>query len=244
MSRLIKTNFTSIPNSLFTAGVSAKSVGLYAYFASRPDDWIFYVAEVASHFKDGTDSVRSGIKELEESGYLLRSKNKAQDGTFKYDYYLFTAPLGINPYVDESTVDESNTTNTDLTTIKKEKATTGVVADVVADVPGKFTPADDAYVTAMFLDETIKSWNTTYKVKTKAEIQTWCEDFDKITRIDNITAIRQRCFIAAIHEDEGDGKGFSWRVNICSASKFRKRYNEGKLVGYEPRAKEIYEANK
>lgn len=41
---------------------------------------------------DGKDSTRSGIRELEESGYLTREKVRNEDGTFEIIYTLFESP--------------------------------------------------------------------------------------------------------------------------------------------------------
>jgi hypothetical protein len=75
-------------------------------------------------------------------------------------------------------------------------------------------------------------------------MQQWCNEFEKMKRLEKVPPIRQRCFIAAIHEYAGDGKSFCWRKNILSAKKFRAQYNNGQLNDFENRAREIYEANK
>lgn len=97
MGKLInktQNNFTQITNNLVNdTRLSLKSKGLYLYLASKPDDWDFYISEIASKNKDGKEAVRAGLKELERNGYLVRHQKRKSDGTYNYDYELFIEPL-------------------------------------------------------------------------------------------------------------------------------------------------------
>ena len=63
---------------------------------SKPDDWQFYISEIATHFKDGESAVSSAMKELMELGYLKRTQNR-KDGKFStYDYVLQEIPKPKN----------------------------------------------------------------------------------------------------------------------------------------------------
>lgn len=87
-------NFTQISNTLVNdTRLSLKAKGLYLYLASKPDSWDFYIAEIASKNDDGEESVKSGLKELEKNGYLIRHQRRKADGKFTYDYELFVEPL-------------------------------------------------------------------------------------------------------------------------------------------------------
>lgn len=59
-----------------------KAKGIFQYLWSRPDDWVYYQEEVATHAADGVKSLRSGLKELEKYGYLKRSRVR-ENGKFK-----------------------------------------------------------------------------------------------------------------------------------------------------------------
>ena len=78
MTRIIKeyTNkFTIISNSeVQDKRLSWKARGIFSYLWSMPDDWDFYEVEIAKHAPDGRDSLRSGLTELEEYGYLKRER--------------------------------------------------------------------------------------------------------------------------------------------------------------------------
>lgn len=66
-------NYSVVNNAgLRDERLSWKAKGILAYILTLPDDWVFYREELATHAKDGLDSLRSGMKELKEYGYLLR----------------------------------------------------------------------------------------------------------------------------------------------------------------------------
>lgn len=97
MSKLIKNrdgNFTHIKNDIFDSGLSAKAIGLFCYLWHLPDNWHFYVEEIATHFKDGKDSIQTGLKELQQAGFLTRVQSKDDTtGKFKrFDWKLNEAP--------------------------------------------------------------------------------------------------------------------------------------------------------
>lgn len=66
-------NYSVVNNTgLRDERLSWKAKGILAYILTLPDDWVFYREELATHAKDGLDSLRSGMKELKEYGYLQR----------------------------------------------------------------------------------------------------------------------------------------------------------------------------
>lgn len=89
--------FTIIDNDVINDDrMHLKALGLFAYMWSKPDDWQFYVSEIASHFKDGESAVSSAMKELMTLGYLKRTQNR-KDGRFSnYDYVLRELPKREN----------------------------------------------------------------------------------------------------------------------------------------------------
>lgn len=89
--------FTIIDNDIINdPRMHLKALGLFAYMWSKPDDWQFYISEIATHFKDGESAVSSAMKELMELGYLKRTQNR-KDGKFStYDYVLQEIPKTEN----------------------------------------------------------------------------------------------------------------------------------------------------
>ena len=52
--------------------LSWKARGIFTYLWSQSESWEFNEVEVAKHSTDGRDSLRTGLKELEDAGYLDR----------------------------------------------------------------------------------------------------------------------------------------------------------------------------
>jgi hypothetical protein len=95
--------FGAVPNDLLNdPEISFKAKGLYAYLNSKPDNWDFSIEGIASQVKDGVDSVRTGIHELEKSGYLKRVKHQNDKGFWDVDYMLFECPTDEESYLGKS----------------------------------------------------------------------------------------------------------------------------------------------
>ena len=94
-----KTNFTIIGNAgLKDKRLSLKAKGLLAYMLSLPDDWVFYETELMDHSKDGRDAIRSALKELEKSGYLIRHQKREDNGKFgQKEWSVWDEPTTENP---------------------------------------------------------------------------------------------------------------------------------------------------
>lgn len=83
VTNLGKHGFTIINNDAINdSKLSWRAKGILVYMRSRPDDWQFYSSEVAKHSTDGIKSLLSGLKELEDCGYLKRLQGKSKDGRF------------------------------------------------------------------------------------------------------------------------------------------------------------------
>lgn len=91
------TNFTMISNvGLKDERLSLKATGLLAYMLSLPDDWVFYESELSKRKKDGKQSVRSGLKELQDAGYLIKSQTRTEGGKFgSVDWELHDEPINV-----------------------------------------------------------------------------------------------------------------------------------------------------
>lgn len=92
--------YTVLNNGIFRdENLSAKSLGILAKMLSLPDNWEFSETGLCSIFKkDGRDSIRSGLKELEESGYLVRSRVRDEIGKLtSADWTISDQPMLGNP---------------------------------------------------------------------------------------------------------------------------------------------------
>lgn len=95
--------FGAVPNDLLNnPDISFKAKGLYAYLNSKPDNWDFSVEGIAAQVKEGIDSVRAGIQELEKFGYLKRVKHQDEKGHWDVDYMLFEVAFENEAYLGKS----------------------------------------------------------------------------------------------------------------------------------------------
>lgn len=60
--------------------LSWRAKGLHTYLVSRPDGWVFRVEDLKKRGRDGRDAVYSGLRELEEAGYLRREQPRGEGG--------------------------------------------------------------------------------------------------------------------------------------------------------------------
>ena len=114
MSKLfIKDRFATTPNALlYNSNISLRAKGLFAYIQGKPDKWNFSAERIALECKEGLQSVRSALRELETFGYLQRVKSQNEKGHWEWDYILHSAPS--NP-ADENRPTETHTTENHTT---------------------------------------------------------------------------------------------------------------------------------
>ncbi|HCT0584933.1 TPA: phage protein, partial [Staphylococcus pseudintermedius] len=61
-----------------------------------PDDWQIYETELEQHSTDGLSGLKSGIKELEEIGYIQRNRKRDESGRLNgYEYLVYEQPHHI-----------------------------------------------------------------------------------------------------------------------------------------------------
>lgn len=80
--RIEKTrDYTVMSNHhLRDAGLSLKSKGLLSMMLSLPEDWNYTTRGLAKICKEGTDSIGSALKELEQAGYIVRNRLRDSKG--------------------------------------------------------------------------------------------------------------------------------------------------------------------
>lgn len=81
----------SIPPSLASdPNVSLKAKGLYAAIASKPAGWSYCEDELIACSRDSRHSVRAGLKELLERGWLEKWSVRANGQFGRTDFRLHT----------------------------------------------------------------------------------------------------------------------------------------------------------
>lgn len=117
-----KNRFTTLSNTVIEdERLSWKARGIFQYLYSKSNDWQFYETEVAKHSeKDGRDSLRSGIEELESYGYLKRKRVRNSQGQVTTsdwviaDEPMLDFPTQAEPTQEKPTQDNPTLPNTDL----------------------------------------------------------------------------------------------------------------------------------
>ena len=93
--RVIKNrNFTTMSNyHLRDTRLSLKAKGLLSVILSLPEDWDYSVHGLSYICKEGTDAIRQAIWELEQAGYIFRSRNRNEKGQLKNaEYEIYEEP--------------------------------------------------------------------------------------------------------------------------------------------------------
>jgi hypothetical protein len=116
-------HFTQIANGLFrTAELSYKAKGLFGLLSTHREGWRMTVTDIARRGRDGESAVKSGLKELEKLGFLVRERERGEDGTLGAAAYFITdlpalqnsrsQPESGFPPVDDPTLADRSTKNT------------------------------------------------------------------------------------------------------------------------------------
>ncbi|MGW5250433.1 hypothetical protein ACWEQN_43115 [Streptomyces sp. NPDC004129] len=106
--------FTQIANGLFRdSRLSFKAKGLFGLISTHRDGWRMTVTDLARRGWDGEAAVKSGLRELEQHGFLLRERERHPDGTLGAAAYVITdlpslhnsrpEPMSGFPPVDDPT---------------------------------------------------------------------------------------------------------------------------------------------
>ena len=95
-------NYTTMNNHHFrNRELSLKAKGVMSLMLSLPDDWDYTIKGLATLSKDGVDSVRSALKELEEQGYLTMKRVRNEQGYLtSSEYVLKEIPNSENPILE------------------------------------------------------------------------------------------------------------------------------------------------
>ncbi|MDX3425811.1 hypothetical protein [Streptomyces sp. ME02-6985-2c] len=139
--------FTQIANTLFRDGrLSFKAKGLFGLLSTHQEGWRMTVAGLARHGCEGEAAVKSGLKELERHGFLVRERERGPDGTLGAAVYFITdlpalqnhrsQPKSGYPPVDEPTLAHRPTKKTISKKTNKQKTRPLRPCDRAASAPG------------------------------------------------------------------------------------------------------------
>jgi hypothetical protein len=119
-------DYTVISNTHFKEReMSLKAKGLLSMMLSLPDDWDYSIAGLVVLSKDGKDSVMNALGELEQFGYLKRTRTTNEKGQFSgYDYDIYEKPYKeepqeVKPYAEKPNTDNPPQLNTNISNTKE-----------------------------------------------------------------------------------------------------------------------------
>lgn len=87
-------DYTVVSNNIFKdRTLSAKAKGILVEMLSLPEDWDYTLKGLTYLFSDGLDSIRKGIQELEEHGYVVRQRMRDEKGRLGgTEYVIYETP--------------------------------------------------------------------------------------------------------------------------------------------------------
>lgn len=89
-------DYTVISNRLFREkGMSLKAKGLLALMLSLPDTWDYSISGLVAICKENESSIKTGLNELKEFGYLeiiKQDPSETKSGRIEYVYNIYESP--------------------------------------------------------------------------------------------------------------------------------------------------------
>ena len=120
--RIEKTNnYTVMSNHhLKDIKLSYRAKGLLSFMLSLPDDWDYSVSGLAKVSKESIKAIRSTLKELEDMGYLVRTRIQLDNGRFDYEYAIYETPYTQKGHAVDGYTLEDTQINTKEINIKEQ----------------------------------------------------------------------------------------------------------------------------
>lgn len=259
-------SFTQIDNRMITDNtITAKAKGILLYLLSKPNEWKVYEVDIVNNMRDGKDSVRSGLKELIEVGYIHRERMHDERGRFAGYSYIVYEYKAENPHftVSGDTVNgksengesengktvngepaPSNTklTNTELSNTKNNNTEKENIVDDKSPTPaplktGKriFEEHEQPLVLAKYLHELIKRNNPYAK---EPNFQEWGNHIRLMHEVDGIEySVIQNC-ISWCQNDS------FWYKNILSTKKLREKFQTLYMQAQDKKGGNAHAANR
>lgn len=91
--------------------LSLKAKGLLSEMLSLPNNWDYTVIGLVSLNKESKSAIQSTLKELEECGYLIRTRTQDEKGQFDYIYDIYEHPVTEKPQTENQVTDNPCTEN-------------------------------------------------------------------------------------------------------------------------------------
>ncbi|PEO58286.1 DnaD domain-containing protein [Bacillus wiedmannii] len=153
-------NYSVINNTgLKDKRLSWKAKGILAYILTLPDDWVFYREELSQHAKDGINSLRAGMQELKEYGYIKRFPIKdVKNKIVRWETIIYEIPLEDFPPVENPPVDNPVAGNLPVENRKLLNTDIQSTKELNTDIPNTYYHHDnqDKSLSQRLMDEDFK----------------------------------------------------------------------------------------
>lgn len=119
VKHVIKRNYyTQIDNTILqsTPGMSFKAKGILCYLLSLPPDWSINIQDICNRATEGVDAVKSGLKELQQIGYIKKMclRDSAGKITKWVTYVRESLDLEFPPDENNSKKDDQEVVNPEV----------------------------------------------------------------------------------------------------------------------------------
>lgn len=119
-------NFQNIPRELiFDSSLSDRARFVFCFMVSKPDDWQFFLEPMANEIGYSVETLRKYIKELVESGWIVKGEQERDKGVFGATSYTLRANK------------KSCTENTDTENFRHGKNPTQHNRDIIQKIEDK-----------------------------------------------------------------------------------------------------------
>ena len=213
-----KQGFTIVPNQLaFDENISLKSTMLLIIMLALPPTWDLTIKGLAKLKKDGIDSIRTGINELEKAGYISKKRIRNEKGQVQGTEYTVYETLDLNPKLNNNSPDNEENTNfppkldfpIQVETTKFDKPKLG---NPILENPTQLNTKllNTKYTNQSYQDNNNININNTYR----------CDEMDSIDKIDRkeikAELKKQLSYENLISRNEADEKQINSIINILA----------------------------
>lgn len=245
IKKVYQKRFTTVDNLVLNdTNLSWKAKGLFVYLWSQADEWNFYETEVVKHSIDGIASLKSGLKELEQQGYLKRQRKRDDKGQLKenewflsdnpmFENPMLDNPMLENPMLENSTLTNTNNNNTNnnnnnITTTTTGTTEIGSIYEFWESNVGSLSPYLYEEIQAIYDD-----WKEASKQPKEMILESIKMALDKgVRNISYIKTILKRWYDNRIYNIE-DLKADQERFEKNKESKYNKKTKKGNAAGYD-----------
>lgn len=212
----LTSNYTQVSNDhIRDPELSLKAKGLLAILCSHDSSFNLTERNISAFSKDGRDATRSALQELQDAGYLERTRARAEDGTLEGTIYTIKDPGSQGRKIQHRKTRLRKTQPYKKNISKKEN---------IKEVSPAFS--EQAKEIADALLQAIKTNNPTHRYsRNEPNTEAWATDIDKAIRIDKRNPADLTELINFIFTTPGPISTF-WAPNIASGKKLREKYDQ------------------